>query len=171
MKAKQITLLPQVTTHDEGLAKLKQAGDATIIVRGVPRLLLMRCPCGCGDNLSINLDGRAGPAWRHYIRHGALTLFPSYWRDSHCGSHFILWKNQIHWCDWDDESYWNESAEIEGRVWEALTHDWVGYEFLADQLGEIPWDVLQACYSLSRRGRVEQHRDRRTGSFRKKALS
>jgi hypothetical protein len=168
MKAKQIALLPQADTHDDGLSMLKKAGDTVVVVRGVPRMLLMRCPCGCGDDLSINLDGRAGPAWRHYIRRGALTLFPSYWRDSHCGSHFILWKNQIVWCDWDDEGYWSQSTEIEGRVLAALPHDWIKYEELAEQLDEIPWDVLRACYALVRQRLAEQHSDRRTGAFRKK---
>lgn len=171
MKTKHITLLPQVATHHDGLAQLKKAGDTVMIVRGVPRMLLMRCPCGCGDDLNINLDRRAGPAWRHYLRQGTLTLYPSYWRDSHCGSHFILWNNEIYWCDWDDDSYWNHTTGIETRVWDSLTYDWVSYEALADQLGEIPWDVLQACYSLARRGRAEQHKDRRTGAFRRKTLT
>ena len=89
-----------------------------------------------------------------YLRNEKLTLYPSYWRNSHCGSHFILWNSEVYWCDWDDDGYWTQTAEIETRVWDSLTYDWINYEVLADQLGEIPWDVLQACYSLTRRGRV-----------------
>ena len=96
-----------------------------------------------------------------------MTLYPSYWRNSHCKSHFILWNNDIFWCDWDDEGYWTGTAYLETQVWQAMPQDYINYEKLADQLGEIPWDVLQACYSLVRKESAEQHHDRRTGAFRR----
>jgi hypothetical protein len=166
-RVEHIHLLGKFPTHDAGVRVLKQPGDAVLIERGVPRLLLLQCPCGCGDNLTINLDRRVGPAWRHYLRGENLSLYPSYWRDSHCGSHFILWNNQVYWCDWDDDRYWRGTAHLESQVWTALTSDFINYETLADQLGEIPWDVLQACYALVRGGRAVQHPDRRAGAFRR----
>ncbi|WP_442869546.1 DUF6527 family protein [Bradyrhizobium sp. CCBAU 11386] len=27
------------------------------------------------------------------------TLYPSFWRDGGCGSHFIIWRGQLLWCD------------------------------------------------------------------------
>jgi Family of unknown function (DUF6527) len=163
----RIRLLPTVSSRDEAANSLRRAGDAALVVRGVPRMLLLRCPCGCGDDLNINLDGRSGPAWRHYVRRGALTLFPSYWRATHCESHFILWKNEIYWCDWDDYSYWQGPSELESIVLEEMPAAYVSYEVLADRLGELPWDVLKASYSLMRQGKVERHPDRGRGEFRK----
>src|SRR6267378_4236509 len=71
-------------------------GDAVLIERGTPRWLLLACPCGCGAELPINLDRRAGKAWRVY-KHGTTTLsvYPSVWRDTDCGSHFIIWRGNI----------------------------------------------------------------------------
>lgn len=166
-KAERIRLRPTVSSRDEAAVSLQHPGDAALVVRGVPRMLLLRCPCGCGDDLSINLDPRAGPAWRHYLRRGALTLFPSYWRATHCGSHFILWKNEICWCDWDDYKYWQGGSELESIVLSIMPEAYVSYEALAERMGELPWDVLKACYALVGEGKAERHPDRKRGEFRK----
>jgi len=149
------------------LDSLRQSGDAALVQRGMPRMLLIKCPCGCGDTLVINLDQRLGHAWRMYSRDQSLTLFPSYWRDDGCKSHFILWKNRIYWCDWDDDSIWVNSNDIEKRVLEALPHQYINYEKLAEQLQEIPWDVLQACHALTRKALAEMNHSRRKGEFRR----
>lgn len=129
--------------------------------------MMMRCPCGCGDNLILNLDRRAGPAWRMYSRKGGLTLYPSYWRDSKCGSHFIIWGDRVVWCDWRDYSpFWERPSEIEGRVLGVLSKEFVSYESLSEQLDETPWDVLQACRALVRKKQAIAHTDWRTGEFR-----
>jgi hypothetical protein len=47
----------------------------------------------------VNLDPRAGPAWKLYDREDSLTLFPSVWRESGCEAHFILWRNRLIRCD------------------------------------------------------------------------
>ena len=153
--------------YDEAAAALKSPGDAAIVQRGLPRMLLLNCPCGCGDSLVINLDRRAGAAWRLYRRGAAVTLFPSYWRDTKCGSHFILWNSKVYWCDWDDESIWSNSNDIEGRVLQALSSEFVNYEQLAESLQEIPWDVLQACHALVRKGDAVMNVPRRKGEFRR----
>jgi hypothetical protein len=114
------------------------------------------------------LDRRAGPAWRLYNRRSSLTVFPSYWRDTKCESHFILWNSRIIWCDWQDfDSIWEQSNDIEGRVLAVLPTRYVSYEKLADQLQETPWDVLQACHALVRKKAAIAHPDRRTGQFRR----
>lgn len=161
-----IRILGSVSNHDDATSRLRQAGDVVQIIRGVPRSIIMRCPCGCGDNLVINLDSRTGLAWRHYLRNDKVTLYPSYWRGTHCRSHFILWNNKIMWCDWDNFEYWNNDSKLEPKVYEALSHKYINYVVLADQLDELPWDVLKACYSLTRKGKLEQHSNRRLGEFR-----
>lgn len=167
-KARRINLLPTVSSRDQAADSLKLPGDSILVVRGQPRMLLMRCPCGCGDDLSINLDSRVGPAWRHYVRRGALTLHPSYWRVDKCRSHFILWKNDIWWCTWEDYLEWQGESELETAVLAILSDKYVSYEKLADQLDEVPWEVLKACYGLVRRRKAERNPDHRLADFRKK---
>lgn len=85
-----------IQTRSEASGLLKSPGDAVLIERGKPRWLLISCPCGCGDEFPINLDPRAGPAWRLYQnQRTGLTLSPSVWRKSGCCSHYVIWHNQI----------------------------------------------------------------------------
>lgn len=171
MRTERIRILAMVANHDEALMAVRQAGDAALVVRGMTRSLVLNCPCGCGDNLTINLDGRVGPAWRFYLRKNALTLFPSYWRDSHCESHFILWNNRVYWCGRDEWWEGEVSAALRQTVFDHLPDQYIKYDVLAEKLGEIPWGVLDACRSLTREGKAERHPERRRqDEFRRSAL-
>jgi hypothetical protein len=91
-----------------------QAKDALVVVqRGRPRWLKMRCPCGCGEIISLNLDRAAGESWHLVIQDGRVGLFPSVWRDSGCQSHFILWRNVAYFCGTGTRrrSYFDTSEE------------------------------------------------------------
>jgi hypothetical protein len=95
------------------------AGDAAwlvVVERGRPRSVVFRCPCGCGEDLVVNVDREAGEAWRLRLNDGWLTLMPSVWRTSGCRSHFILWSNTVWWCMYgedDVEPEWPEAMEAE----------------------------------------------------------
>jgi hypothetical protein len=79
-----------------------------IVKRGRPRTVLFRCPCGCGETLLINVDSRAGKAWRLRETVAGVTLMPSVWRTTGCRSHFVLWENKVWWCRYetDDAGEW-----------------------------------------------------------------
>ncbi len=166
-RAEKICFTGTFLRRDEAAKSLKIPGDTALVHRGVPRMLLMNCPCGCGDVLVINLDSRSGPAWRIYRRGHAISLFPSYWRDTKCESHFILWRNRIYWCDWDDDSIWTSSNAIEELVLREMPEHFINYEVLAEKLEEVPWDVLQACHALVRKGYAVMNLPRRKGEFRR----
>lgn len=146
-------------SHDpaDAARALTQPGDATFVVRGVVRSLVLRCPCGCGENYIINLDARAGPAWRYYRRNGTLSLYPSYWRDGGCGSHFIINRNQIWWCHYDENWLTDADPALVEKVFAAAPTDGaIAPRELADQIDEIPWDVWAACEKLVRRQLFER---------------
>ena len=157
MSAKRIRLLPDTTNPGEAARILTESGDASLVVRGVVRSLVLRCPCGCGDNYIINLDPRAGPAWRHYRRKGTLSLYPSYWRNGGCGSHFIINRNEIWWCRFGEE-WLNEveTALVEKVKTNAPSDVTFTARELADQIDEIPWEVGVACDYLVRQGVIER---------------
>ncbi len=170
-RVKTIGFLGKVETRDAASALLSKAGDAVIVERGKPRLLILRCPCGCGDDLLINLDRRTGSAWHFYRNRKGITLFPSYWRDDGCGSHFIIWSNQIYWCrGWesDESDTWQVSVEIEDSVYAELPDEWfINYEQIAEKLDIIPWEVLQACRQLVKKRRAVADKWPRSGMYRK----
>ena len=59
----------------------------------------MRCPCGCGDRIELNLLPQSRPSWRADVHgDGTVSLTPSVWRQKGCRSHFILRLGRITWC-------------------------------------------------------------------------
>lgn len=167
----KITFRGKVESRDAAPKLLCNNGDAVIVERGKPRLLIIRCPCGCGDDLLVNLDHRAGPAWRYYRNQHGLSLYPSYWRDSECRSHFIIWNSHIYWCHgWesDESDNWSVSPSIEDDVLKMLPENgFRSYEEMAEELNLIPWEVLQACRQLVKRGLAIASKWLRRGEFRK----
>lgn len=140
-----------VPTHREAVARVSQPADVAVVKRGMLRSVVMRCPDGCGEIITLNLDPRTGRAWRLYQSPKGLTLFPSVWRDTGCQSHFVLWNDVLYWVEAFDaaESDIPLGTELEDRVWAVLRPDaLIGFVEIADTLDEIPWAVLQVCRRL-----------------------
>ena len=79
--ARALTIRGEAEYRDQVELVLKDPGDAALVRRGVLRSILICCPDGCGETLVVNLDPRAGKAWRIDTRGGGTTLYPSVWRD------------------------------------------------------------------------------------------
>jgi hypothetical protein len=154
-RAKTIRYRGKAAGHSAAVALLTQAGDVAIDERGIARSLVMKCPDNCGDTLTINLDRRAGKAWRIDNRATKFTLYPSVWREEGCKAHFIMWRDCILWCDWHDTPNWKDD-ELVARVRGELRQDeYQHYEAIAERLAVIPWEVLWACQSLVRSGQAD----------------
>jgi hypothetical protein len=172
MNEKKLNLRAVVSSRSEASNYLKSPGDAALVTRGLPRLLLLVCPCGCGEQLPINLDDRAGPAWRLYRgRNDSLTLYPSVWRESGCESHFIIWRDQIllfgrYEEDFDDSSLGEEGVPASEAVLAQIpAGETVSFFDLAEALGAVPWDVLRICRKLARSGHVREGKGKQRGHF------
>lgn len=157
--------------RDSGEVLLSTPGDAVLIRRGVPRSLLIACPDGCGETLLINLDPRTTKAWRLDTRGGGVTLYPSVWRDGGCGSHFVVWRGRIIWCDRFElgnvEPPYDSS--LEARLLEVLKSDHLrSSDELAAELDEITWEVSRAARKLVKRGIVDQGVGNQRDWFRRK---
>jgi hypothetical protein len=163
--ADRLRLQAHVDSRDEARRLVTQPGDAALIVRGRPISVVMGCPCGCGDQLTINLDSRSGPAWRFVERNGEVTLYPSVWRESGCKSHFVVWRNQIYLFGQNDFDR-RRHPKLESRVYKQLS-DGQAQHFadLADALDELPWSVLVACENLARDGKVRELEKPNRGRF------
>lgn len=161
-----------VTSRGEASSHLKSAGDAVLVERGRPRLLLISCPCGCGEEFPINLDSRAGPAWRLYRNaHAGISVFPSVWRESGCKSHYIIWRNMILLFGHNEAEF---DAVAQGDEVSALSEALLGrlpingltpFAELAESLNAIPWDVLMACRRLVREGLAREGSGKHRGAF------
>jgi Family of unknown function (DUF6527) len=59
---------------------------------------VLKCPCGCGEVIDVNLMKSRKPCWTLTMKDGKATLHPSLWvPNERCGSHFWLRDNRIHW--------------------------------------------------------------------------
>jgi hypothetical protein len=166
-RARMLVFKGQVSHRHEADRLLTEPGATVLIHRGVPRSLAIACPDGCGEQLTVNLDERAGPAWRHYQDGKRLTIFPSVWRDTGCKSHFIVWRSKIYWCDWNEELDTPED-ELLAQVRRMLTDQFASYVTLADALGQVPWAVLSACNRLASQGVAVRGQGKLHGQFRRK---
>ena len=163
-RVNRVAMKGEVTHRHLADEVLKAPGDAVLVRRGVLRSMVMTCPDGCGEVLTVNLDGRAGKAWRYFDRDGDVSLFPSVWRDTGCESHFILWRSRIYWCDWNEELD-IPMDEVIAQVRGALGTQLESYTSIADRLELVPWAVLSACGKLRREGIAVEGRDKLRGHF------
>lgn len=167
------TIKARVASRAGASAYLKQPGDAVIVDRQGPRWLIMSCPCGCGAELPVNLDRRAGPAWRLYESPKGTSVYPSVWRDTDCQSHFIILRNKILLFGPRGDDWWFDEEEISetellDRVLETLTAREQSIEEIADQIaGSVPWDVMRCCRKLCRKGKAIEGTGQSKGRFRR----
>jgi hypothetical protein len=162
----RLVLHGQVERRHEANGLLTYPGAAALVHRGVDRSVALACPDGCGEQLTINLDPRAGRAWRLYRAGNSVSLFPSVWRDTGCESHFIVWRSKIYWCDWQD-TLDDADPDVAQKTLEAMPERFVSYVELAQQLGLIPWAALVACQQLCREGLAKAGSGDQQGQFRR----
>jgi len=142
-----------VQSRSEVNLLLEESGDSVLIYRGHPRLLVMLCPCGCEEKIVLNIDPNAGPAWKMYLVKGNennFTIYPSVWRDTGCGSHFIVWKGKILNMGYDLKV--DIEQELLEKVFTTLKKQFQHYEEISTIINENPWSVLWACQKLTRQG-------------------
>ena len=64
-----------------------------------PKWVLFHCPCGCGEVVTLSLQGIHKPNWAlTKMDSGRPTLYPSVWRDKGCFSHFWVKGGRVYWC-------------------------------------------------------------------------
>ena len=163
----KINYIGERSSQSESKGLISKSGDLIIIKRGGLRSLILKCPCACGEDLVLNLDPRVDKAWRLYIRKKKITVFPSIWRDNGCESHFIIWNNNIYWCDY--HSLWDEDFDdkvLSRRIIKGLQYKNLYYYVdLAEKLGAIPWEVLDACRKLVKKGILSEGQQEKSGYF------
>jgi hypothetical protein len=72
----------------------------TIVNRGKPYWALFRCPCGCGNVISLSLQKGHNPSWTvRKTTAGRPTVNPSIWQNTGCCSHFWIKDGRVYWCN------------------------------------------------------------------------
>ena|SRR5882672_2178903 len=175
MRVLRANLKGIVESRSDASVLIDQPGDVVVVERARPRLLVLKCPDGCGEVLAINLDRQAGKAWRLYRNGNVITLFPSVWRDSGCESHFIISRGRIFLFGLTrdrepDDELWREAFDLKlDEVLDALsTSQLESVETVTERIPHaLPWSVLGACRSLVREGRAIEGEGALKGFFRR----
>lgn len=156
--------------HHEAAALLQEAGDVALVERGRPRHLVVRCPCGCGDDISLNVDPEAGPCWRILRGGERLTVMPSVWRETGCESHFFLWRDEVDWLDWYAYDLSPVDRVVLERVEGALRHhEYKSVHELAFEVDASLHVVFRACQRLVAEELAIEGEGRERGLFRARA--
>lgn len=168
MRHRKARFVGSVAAQADAPDKLSGPADLVMVERGVPRSIVMLCPDGCGEMLTINLDRRAGKAWRFYESKRGPSLYPSVWRTSGCRSHFIIWEGGIYWNDGADtrREAWEHDRLTEAVMQRLSASSFISFESIADELGEVPWAVASVCRQLARDGKAETGHGAQEGMFR-----
>lgn len=70
--------------------------DTQLILIG-KKWLRFKCPCGCGQQISINLMHSYSPKWTAVIKDEKLSLDHSIRLEVGCKSHFSIIDNKVIW--------------------------------------------------------------------------
>jgi hypothetical protein len=157
MKHRSVEVVGNWENQVEAAAVVRRPGDVAIVERGVPRLLVMKCPDGCGDILRVNLDPRAGKAWKIYRGEDGLSLYPSVWRDTGCRSHFVVWDDAIYWGDdWGVVRKGDSDRALITAVLDQLSSSqFKSAEEISEGIDLVPWMVVQIAEELTKNGDAE----------------
>jgi len=72
----------------------------TVVYHGRLLWVLFRCPCGCGNVISLSLQKVHNPNWTvRKTQAGRPTIHPSVWRNKGCCSHFWIKDGRVYWCE------------------------------------------------------------------------
>lgn len=62
-----------------------------------PDALVLKCPCGCGNSIHLNLLKDTRPCWSFSIKEGKITISPSVRARGGCRSHFLIRDGKVVW--------------------------------------------------------------------------
>lgn len=78
----------------------KVTGRKLFVVGGkkYSKWVFMKCPCGCGEVLTLSLMKNHTPSWTLKVdKFSRATLSPSIWKQDGCKSHFWIRKGKLEW--------------------------------------------------------------------------
>ena len=78
----------------------RRLGNSLFVVGSPPKWAVLRCPCGCGERIDVNLMKSKAPRWTLELEQDGASLNPSLWMPADkCESHFWIRRNRICWAD------------------------------------------------------------------------
>lgn len=81
-------------------AEIQNGQFFVVIPANEPKWALFKCPCNCGQVITLSLALNRTPRWNVTMEENQYpTLWPSVRQLKGCLSHFWMRDGRIHWCD------------------------------------------------------------------------
>jgi len=88
----------EVVAKTPANASVRERQFISVVYQNEPLWSMFRCPCGCGDVISLPMKRPHNPRWRLALTvAGRPTLYPSVWRNNGCMSHFWIKDGRVYW--------------------------------------------------------------------------
>jgi hypothetical protein len=119
----------------------------------------------------VNLDREVGPAWTVYCEGPDISLFPSIWLETECHCHFIVWRSRLYVFSTSrargiPSTALPISEELIDNIMQVLPgKGLVQFTDVAEALDVVPWDVLEACNILVKRGVITRGKGSKENFF------
>lgn len=82
------------------IQNLKETEFIVVKYKNKSYWVLFRCPCGCGEVITLSTQNSHNPHWNIIENNFQLpSLYPSIWQNSGCYSHFWIKDGNIKWCN------------------------------------------------------------------------
>lgn len=91
--------LPRIFLMDDLPEEVEDNSIYITGVKGKWYFCSLKCPCGCGEIIELNLDTKSRPKWKViWHKSGTISLSPSVNRTLGCISHFYYRFGTVVWC-------------------------------------------------------------------------
>ena len=99
LKVFHVIDLASIITEDMPVSE--DVKENTLVILGGKdwaKWVLLKCPCGCGDLITLSLMKSHKAFWNLKIDlMKRVTLSPSIWKNDGCKSHFFVKKGKLRW--------------------------------------------------------------------------
>lgn len=98
LKRKRIDFTVEYSENNPALDEVKDKILFVVGGKGYVKWVYIKCPCGCGDVLTLSLMKKNKPNWNLKVdKFNRPTLYPSVWKKDGCKSHFWIRKGKLEW--------------------------------------------------------------------------
>ncbi|WP_166211895.1 DUF6527 family protein [Cognatiluteimonas telluris] len=85
--------------REDAEAAAYEKGVVALVNPGALKWAYLKCPCGCKEQLQLNLMASRSPRWTVKLSTGGLISIAPSIDAKHCGAHFFLRDSRIIWCE------------------------------------------------------------------------
>jgi hypothetical protein len=109
VRFKRVTTIPKTPSDSE----VEEDKFYAVVHKGKLFWTVLRCPCGCGEVISLPMSEPHNPRWiLQQSENARPNLRPSVWRNQGCMSHFWIKDGRVHMCGNTGTAPWIANPKV-----------------------------------------------------------